>query len=73
MSCYFRHMKDVMQEVGIDITPENKKEIDGILHGIVGARYKDCPAAWKKIKEMVKGEPSQREAFIEKLRTAVKG
>ena len=73
MSCYFRHIKDVMEEVGIEITPGNKKEIDRILHGIVGVQYKDCAAAWKKIKEMVKGEPSRREDFVEKLRAAVKG
>ena len=73
MSCYFRHLKDVMEEVGIEITPANKKEIDRILHGIVGVPYKDCPAAWKKIKEMVKGDPSQRERFIERLRSSVRG
>ncbi len=73
MSCYFRHIKDIMQEVGIEITPGNKKEIDRILHGIAGVDYKDCSAAWKKIKEMVRGEPSQREAFVEKLRTAMEG
>ena len=25
MSCYFRHMKDVLEEAGIDVTPKNKK------------------------------------------------
>jgi len=73
MSCYFRHIKDIMEEVGIEVRPGNRKEIDRILHRIVGVQYKDCPAAWKKIKEMVKGEPSRREAFVQKLKTAVKG
>ena len=49
MSCYFRHMKDVLDEVGVEITPDNKKEIDAILHRIVDVEYKNCSTAWKKI------------------------
>ena len=71
MSCYFRHMKDVMEEVGIEITPHNKKEIDRILHGIVDVEYKNCSPAWKKIKEMVKGDPVERELFVQKLKAAI--
>jgi hypothetical protein len=71
MSCYFRHMQDVLDEVGVEITPGNKKEIDRILHGIAGVEYKNCSAAWKKIKEMVKGDASDRELFVEKLKEAV--
>jgi hypothetical protein len=66
-------MKDVLDEVGVEITPDNKKEIDAILHGIVGVEYKNCSSAWKRIKEMVKGSPADREQFVEKLKTAVKG
>ena len=73
MSCYFRHMKDVLDEVGVEITPANKKEIDAILHGIVDVEYKNCSAAWKKIKEMVKGDPADQELFVDKLKTALEG
>ncbi|UCF89008.1 MAG: hypothetical protein JSV70_01805 [bacterium] len=73
MSCYFRHMKDVLDEVGVEITPGNKKEIDRILHGIAGVEYKNCSPAWKKIKEMVKGDPADREQFVEKLKAALQG
>ena len=72
MSCYFRHMKDVLDEVGVEITPENKKEIDRILHGIAGVEYKNCSPAWKKVKEMVRGDAAERERFVEKLKEAVK-
>jgi hypothetical protein len=64
-------MKDVLDEVGVEITPENKKEIDRILHGIAGVEYKNCSPAWKKIKEMVKGDPADRERFIKELKSAV--
>ncbi|MGD8353933.1 MAG: hypothetical protein PVJ01_07170 [Pseudomonadota bacterium] len=71
MSCYFRHMKDILDEVGVEITPANKKEIDAIIHQIVDVKYKNCSPAWKKIKEMVKGDPAKRELFVEKLKAAV--
>ena len=71
MSCYFRHMKDVLDEVGVEITPDNKKEIDAILHGIAGVEYKNCSPAWKKIKEMVKGDEAERDMFIGKLKKAL--
>jgi len=64
-------MKDVLDEVGVTITPASKKEIDRILHEIVGVPYKDCSSAWKRIKEMVKGSPADREQFVGKLRNAV--
>ena len=71
MSCYFRHMRDIMSEVGIDITPDNKKEIDRILHGLAGVDYKNCSNAWRRIKEMIKGDPADRDVFVEKLKQAV--
>jgi hypothetical protein len=64
-------MKDVLDEVGVEITPGNKKEIDRILHGIVDVEYKNCSPAWKKIKEMVKGESADRDWFVEKLKAAL--
>ena len=64
-------MKDVLEEVKVEITPENKKEIDAILHGIVGVEYKNCSPAWKAIKEMVKGDEALREEFIAKLRREI--
>ena len=35
MSCYFRHMKDVLSEAGIQVTPSNKKQVDKAIHDIV--------------------------------------
>jgi hypothetical protein len=64
-------MKDVLDEVGVTITPDNKKEIDRILHGIVDVEYKNCSPAWKKIKEMVRGEEAERDRFVKKLKAAI--
>ena len=50
MTCYFRHLKDVFERAGIEVTPENKRELDELLHGLVHVRYKECPAAWRAVK-----------------------
>jgi len=67
MSCYFRHLKDILSEAGVEVTPGNKQQIDGIIHDIVGVPYKDCPATWKKLKQEIIADEQKRQAFIEKL------
>ena len=71
MSCYFRHLKDILSEAGIEVTPSNKKQIDRAVHGIVGVTYKDCPATWKKLKQEILGNEQKRWDFIKKLQNAI--
>ena len=68
MSCYFRHMKDVLEEAGVEITKYNKKEIDKIIHGLVDVEYKNCSPTWKSVKEQIKIDPTARNNFIKKLK-----
>ncbi|MBI4334413.1 MAG: hypothetical protein HY673_24425 [Chloroflexi bacterium] len=68
MSCYFRHMKEVLAEAGIEVTPANRKEIDRAFHQIVGATYKECPEAWKKLKAELAAGGSQRHDLAKRLR-----
>jgi molecular chaperone GrpE (heat shock protein) len=69
MSCYFRHMKDVLAAAGVEVTPENKKEIDRIIHEIVDVDYKNCSPTWKGVKEHIKQDDKARNQFIKKLKT----
>ena len=71
MSCYFRHMKHILNEAGIEVTPGNKKEIDQAFHQVVGIAYKDCPAAWKRLKQELSGDEQKRQEFIQKLQNAI--
>ena len=71
MSCYFRHMKDVFEEIGIEITKENKKDIDRAIHKIAGIEYKDCPSTWRTLKTDFLGDERKRAAFVKKLKRAV--
>ncbi len=72
MSCYFRHLEDILEEAKITVTPENKKRIDQAFHDIAGATYKDCPATWKEIKNRYLNDPQMRAELIQRLRNAVK-
>ena len=71
MSCYFRHMKDVLEEAGIEITKENKKEVDRIIHNLVEVEYKNCSPAWKAVKTHIKTDDKARTQFIKKLKAAL--
>jgi hypothetical protein len=51
MTCYFRHLGPVFEQAGIEVTPENKRDIDKVIHALVGVEYKDCSAAWRAVKE----------------------
>jgi len=70
MSCYFRHLKDVLAEAGVEVTPANKKDVDRALHEIAGASYKDCPGAWRKLKQQMANE-ADRAVVAKKLRKAL--
>jgi len=70
MSCYFRHLKDIFSEAGIEVTPVNKKEVDQAIHRIVKVSYKNCPATWKEIK-LRTADAKQRKEFIQKLKKAI--
>ncbi|MBA7604486.1 hypothetical protein ES703_11610 [subsurface metagenome] len=69
MSCYLRHIKDVLDEVGIVVTPANRKQIDQAVHQAVGVAYKDCPATWNRVKEELKDE-RKRKALVTQLQAA---
>ena len=70
MSCYFRHLKDLLAEAGVGVTPANKREVDQALHEIVGVAHKDCPNAWKNLKRQMANE-ADRAVVVKKLRKAL--
>ncbi|TFH04310.1 MAG: hypothetical protein E4H14_15010 [Candidatus Thorarchaeota archaeon] len=50
MTCYFRQMKLIFTQIGIEITSENRREIDRKIQALVGTESKNCPETWKAIK-----------------------
>ena len=71
MSCYFRHMKDVLAEAGIEVTKENKKRVDQAIHHLVEVEYKDCSPTWKAVKAYIKNDETARKAFIDRLKQTI--
>ena len=69
MTCYFRHLEEVFKKAGIEVTPQNKREIDRIIHDIVGVDYKNCPATWKRVKNHIAEDEA---GFVSTLKKAWK-
>ncbi len=72
MSCYFRHIKDIFDEAGIEVTSSNRKQIDQVIHQIVGTNYKDCPGTWQRLKQQVITDEQKRQGFITRLRNTIR-
>jgi hypothetical protein len=67
MTCYFRHLGPVFEKAGITVTPDKKKQLDQLVHNVVGIKYKDCPATWRQVKRYLAEDESE---FISKLKEA---
>ena len=65
MTCYFRYLKEFFAEAGITITKENKKDVDRVIHSIVGVEYKNCSATWKEVKKRI---VDNEEGFVSELK-----
>lgn len=68
MTCYFRHMKPIFNKIGLEVTKENKKEIDKAIHDIVGVEYKNCSATWREVKKRISED---EESFTSKLKESI--
>jgi hypothetical protein len=64
-------MKDILGEAGITVTPSNKNQIDQAFHQIAGVTYKDCPAAWRRLKQDLTSDEQKRREIIRKLQAAI--
>ena len=67
MTCYFRHLNEVFEKAGIEVTRDNKHEIDRVIHNIVGVEYKNCPAVWREVKTRL---AEDEEVFVSSLKKA---
>ena len=65
MTCYFRHLQEVFSKAGIEVTKENRKELDMIIHKIMRVEYKNCPATWKEVKRKLAEDEA---GFVSKLK-----
>ncbi len=71
MSCYFRRLKGIFDEAGIEVTASNKKQIDQAIHQLVGTDYKNCPDTWKKLKQQIITDKQKRQDFVTELKNTI--
>ena len=69
MTCYFRHLEAVFEKAGINVSKDNKLEIDKVIHNIVGVEYKNCSVTWKEVKKRL---AEDEKSFISALKEALK-
>jgi hypothetical protein len=67
LTCYFRHLQEIFKKAGIEVTDENKREVDKLIHSIVDVGYKDCPATWKEVKKRI---AANEESFVSEMKEA---
>jgi hypothetical protein len=48
MSCYLRHLDDVVAAAGVKLGPENRKDVDRTIKELLGLTV--CPDVWKEVK-----------------------
>ncbi|MGY5875008.1 MAG: hypothetical protein RTU30_04615 [Candidatus Thorarchaeota archaeon] len=61
-------MSRIFDELGVEITKENKKDFDRVIHELVGVEYKNCSDTWKAVK---KNLAEDEEAFVAKIGNAL--
>jgi uncharacterized protein with HEPN domain len=67
VTCYFRHLKQVFEKAGIEVTSTNRAEIDRVIHNLVGVNYKNCPTVWKQVKNHISEDEAN---FVSTLKDA---
>jgi gas vesicle protein len=65
MTCYFRQLQEIFKKAGIEVTKENKQEVDKIIHSIVRTKCKNCPDTWKEVKKRITSDEGN---FVSKLK-----
>lgn len=72
MSCYVRHLDEVLSAAGIVRTLANSVKLDQIFHEIMGEKEEslktaECNLIWSKLQVQV-SDPKTRKQLIEKVR-----
>lgn len=67
MSCYLKHMEEIISEAGIELTKENRKAVDHAIRRAVGKPDSNCPDVWKEIKTLIADD--KRQEIIDRLKS----
>ena len=71
MSCYLRHIAEILEEAGVDLNNKaDRQAADKAIHELVGVEYKDCPNTWRIVKQF-KADEGFKTKLVSKIREAV--
>lgn len=59
-------MKDIFERAGVIVSKENRKDLDKIIHNIVGIEYKNCSETWREVKAKL---ADNEELFIDQFKS----
>lgn len=65
MSCYLKRIRSMLEEMGVEVTKDNRKEIDLTIRSIVGTEDSNCPEIWGAVKRALEED---EESFISRLK-----
>jgi hypothetical protein len=70
MSCYLRHLRAELQQVGINLDEDDRKKLDQAIHRAAGVGYKDCPKTWNEVKKQM---TMDKKSFMVKVKKEFEG
>jgi hypothetical protein len=50
----------------IEVTNENKREVDRIIHNLVSVKDKICPATWREVKKRIAEDETSFVSLLKK-------
>jgi len=61
-------MIELFEELGIEVTRDNRDAIDKALHDYLSVDYKNCAATWKMVRKRLKVDG---DGFKDRLKTVL--
>ncbi len=55
MTCYVKHLSEIMRRSGSENTYENKQILDSIVREVLSMQRNDCPEVWQRVKSIMFG------------------
>lgn len=55
MTCYVKHLSEIMRRAGAENSFENKQLLDNIVRQVLKMDKADCPEVWKRVKAIMFG------------------
>ncbi|HOK53605.1 MAG TPA: hypothetical protein PLU88_03020 [Armatimonadota bacterium] len=64
MSCYVRHLQDILEVAGLENNKENRKRLDMVIRQILNLDGLNCPDVWKEVKERRKTQEFRQAVIL---------